>query len=250
MRIPSIKTVVTVLAIIEVWLLLQVPSIGDLLFNFVVGGELPGSDKVLSPTQMMLFLMGIFVLAAGLIFKKEIIAAAQKANQPAVVAAPVQKPVQPAPVVQKVRKVRKPRQWPAPMAIAIPYMRKLSAITQAFKAKIYAYVLRFWAAAYPKLSAWQSAVRLYVRRAASATQKGVIWFCVTELYLMYRLWIATKAYSIAVWTWLRPHIERCDRWIERKLRQNTHASTLLEMGAEFAGTVRAWIVRIRAMLSQ
>lgn len=252
MRIPPIKTVVTVLAILEVWLLLQVPSIGDLLFNFVVGGELPGSDKVLSPTQMMLFLMGLFVLAAGLIFKKEIIAATQKVNsQPVAPVAPKQEVVQTMAVIApKVRKARAPRQWPAPIAAIAPYLRNTRDMLQTNVTKVAAFVARIWAATRPILTAWYAKIRYYIRRAAGAAQKAVIWFCVTELYLMYRLWVAFKAYVVIFWTWLRPHIERCDRWIERRLRQNAQTSTLLEMGGEFLATVRSWIVRIRAMLSQ
>jgi hypothetical protein len=256
MRIPSIKTIVTVLAILEVWLLLQVPSVGDLLFNFIVGGEVPGTDKVLSPTQMMLFLIGLFILAAGLIFRKEIITAAYKVGQmntaaPEIAAVefkPAPAPVTTVPKVQK--KVRKPRQWPVAIAKLTPYLNTIRNMTHTHILQVRAYVCRAWAAVQPVLVRSYAVARFQVRRAAAATQRAVIWICVTELYLMYRLWVAIKAYSVTAWRWLRPRIEQCDRWIERRLHQNNQTSALLEMGSEFTATVRAWIVRIRAMLSQ
>jgi hypothetical protein len=255
MRIPSIKTIVTVLAILEVWLLLQVPSVGDLLFNFIVGGEVPGTDKVLSPTQMMLFLIGLFILAAGLIFRKEIINAAYKAGQmnttapDTAVVEPKPTPVlvTAAPKVQK--KVRKPRQWPA-IVKRTPYLDAIRNRTRTHISRAHAYVRRAWAAVRPVIIRWYAAIKFQSRRAAEATQRAVVWICVTELYLMYRLWVAIKAYSATAWRWLRPRIEQCDRWIERRLHQNNQTSALLEMGSEFVATIRSWIVRIRAMLSQ
>jgi hypothetical protein len=216
-----IKTAVWVLIIVEAWLLIQVPAVGDAIFSFVVGGEVPGTDRILSPTEMMFFLAGFFVLAVGLFFHREIsflFSRAPKEQQPAeAVAAP-----------SKAAAIRADK----PKKIARP-KRKLPDMGPA---------IRFAAAALVRL---RTIGMQRVRVGSAKAQNEMIRGAIAASRALRRGWTSFALQSIAFWLWVCPYIERFDRWLSRKIHENSQTASLLAFANEMTKTVKSWFQYVR-----
>jgi hypothetical protein len=250
MRISHLKVAVWALVIFELWLLLQVPAVGESLFDFIIGGEVPGTTKVLSPTEMIYFLIGVFVLAAGLIFKKEIVELinryltrhsnrqVESADMPQVVqarpAAAVSRPKRVA-AVKASQFIQKQRAASLLLLVRARTDNRFRSVGQYVRQQLW-----------PRVAAALIVVRQKLQQLGAQLQKGAVWLLAMTAYLSYRLWVIVSTRSMQLWRWARPYMERCDRWLEYKLRQNDFTAAALDFGSEIAATVRKWVVRLRS----
>jgi hypothetical protein len=249
MRISHLKVAVWTLVIFELWLLLQVPAVGESLFDFIIGGEVPGTNKVLSPTEMIYFLIGIFVLAAGIIFKKEIVGLinrylarhssrqVESADVPQVIQARPAAASRPKRViaVETSQFIQKQRVVSLLLLVRARTDNRSRSVGQYVRQQLWPRVAAAFVVARQKLQ--QLGVRL---------QKGAERLLGMAAYLSYRLWVIVSTRSMQLWRWARPYMERCDRWLEYKLRQNDFTAAVLDFGSEVATTVRKWVVRLRS----
>lgn len=228
MHILLIKIAVWTLAIIELWLLLQVPAIGNAVFSFVVGGELPWSDKTLSLRQMVLLLTGCFVLAVGLIFRKEINQLFSRNDNHISHRAAVAWVAQPARMVETV-----PQSIPVQPARTI---RRLPRLTLNLYVTHAGHFL-------------QRLMHIVSRRGRTLLARlrvAAIWLCTMEVYAAYLLWRIISSRSAQLWRWSRPRMERLDRWISRTLHDYERTADILSFGSELATTVKGWFTRSRS----
>jgi hypothetical protein len=230
MYIPLIKTIVGILAVIELWLLLQIPAIGDAVFSFVVGGELPWSDRVLSLRQMGLLLTGLFVLAAGLIFRREISNGLNSLGRPGRPLAAVPQPQVPLSAVHH---------QPTEPVVVVPSAPVPVKQPGRFRTRL--------ARAAVALQGLRRVATYRAKIVALAVYRAAVWTCAMEVYLLYRLWLLVSGRSVQFWRWSRPYLERFDHWIGRKLRKNERAADILSIGNEVVITVKEWFVWFRSV---
>jgi hypothetical protein len=213
-----IKTAVWILIIVELWLLLQVPAVGDALFSFIVGGEVPGTSKILTLNEMILFLTGLFVLAAGLLFHREInmLVGGMRRPQKQVVAHVVAKA--PQPQASKPKRLKASRVTRR-QSVVRPLLRKTISVLVDLKT-----ISMYW------LSVGLAQLQKVARHGA-----------VTGAYYVQQGWTTAVTHAKAFWKWLRPRIERFDRWLDHTLHQNDKAASVLSFGSEMTKTVKAWV---------
>jgi hypothetical protein len=233
MRISYIKTAVWLLVILELWLLLQVPSVGDALFSFVVGGELPGTNKILTPQDMTLFSAGTFLLLVSLIFHKDINRLVSRLSR---------KRPQSQHVQGQVMTATPPTETPpkqASISAALSQLRHV--VNSAYESlrprvRTLGEQLRqaFRASKQKSVIAWQH------------LRKAIIWTIAMEVYIVYRAWTL----AVALWRKARPYMERFDRWLNRRLHQNQQASDVLAFAHEAGATIKGWFVRLRSPLGK
>jgi hypothetical protein len=54
------------------------------------------------------------------------------------------------------------------------------------------------------------------------------------------IYIIVIALAIESWHSLRPHLERFDRWLDKKLHQNEYTAAILSMGNDMQRTMARW----------
>lgn len=221
-----IKTAVWILIFVELWLLLQVPAVGDALFSFIVGGEVPGTSKILTLNEMILFLCGVFVLAVGVLFHRELNLLVGGIRRPQTKTAKT--------VAHAVVEAPKPRAGKP----------KRTRISRVKHKPIIAPLLR---KAVPVLADLKTIGWYWLRAGLTRAQKAARYGAVTGSYYARKGWKAAAAQAKASWKWLRPRIERVDRWLARKLHQNDKTASVLSFGSEMAKTVKAWGAYVRVL---
>lgn len=222
-----IKTAVWILIIVELWLLLQVPAVGEEFFSFIVGGEVPGTNKILTLNEMILFLAGFFVLAVGVLFHREInllVGAIWRPHKQkaAPSAAQTSKPQASKPKPAKAARVKRRK------PVVMPALRK----------------------ALPVLVDLKTIGLHWLRTGLARVQKAVRYGVVSGSHYAQIGWAAAVAYAKTFWKWLQPRIKRFDRWLERKLHQNDKTASAFSFGNEMAKTVKAWVAYARALVNK
>lgn len=226
-----IKLAVVLLAIKELWLLLGVPAVANTLVDFLTVGAIPGTDRTLTPSQIYGLLAVVFVVVSGLIFRKELQrlygrikarnVAIGQAAQP--VSMPIPHPLSPITIITPadVRETVLPA-GPRKTQLWAWRMKGVWLLLRIQWAQ-YVSVARAWAVRTGKLIAWHAAVagrsiaRISVVAAKFAARKAV-----------------------DLWRAIEPYLRRFDKWLEKKLHEYDHASTLLSIGNEMTLTVRKW----------
>lgn len=226
-RTTFIKTTVWILIIIELWLLLQVPAVGNAFFSFIVGGEVPGTSKILSLNEMILFLTGLFVLAVSLLFHREINLLLGGTRQ------------------QK-RAVTRAAATPAPKLHA-GKPAKTARVKRQLPTFTFAPLIRSISRATPVLAYARTKSVRWLHLGLLQAQKAAKYSAITGSYYARKGWRIADTKSRVFWKWLRPHIEYFDRWLDRRLHQNDHAASLLSFGNEMAKTVKAWLAYVRVL---
>lgn len=244
-----IKIAIVILLIKEAWLLLQIPSVAEAVLSFIMVGAVPGTNTTLTPDQMIQLLIGVFVISAALIFRKEIVRLFRKiAKRPqqtllqpveqanddalslalpqteAVALVPVKTPSSKAGAVpEEMRKKR--------LAPAIALLReRVAASLQELRRMVQMQAARLIAAAKPVIALWMQRGRLYGERGLRIAGK--------VLLITY---IIISVIIMQAWSWLRPRIERFDRWLDKKLHQNEHTAAILAVAGDIQKTLqKAW----------
>jgi hypothetical protein len=216
-----IKTAIWLLVIVELWLLVQVPSVGNAIFSFVVGGEMPGTDKILSMRDMMLFLTGLFILVLSLVFRKEINAALNT----------IGKSRRSAPLSDSQDQKTKE----TPTAVAQP-----KPVTRLSGRKAINPLVR----GFLKLSSigWRTLLVLF-----GFVRNSVLKICMALAFVIFETGKASSLIIMRFWRFVRPYIEQYDRWLDRKLHQSEEISELLHFGSEMSATTKDWLVRLRTL---
>lgn len=225
-----IKIAVVLLLLRELWLLIQTPSVVDVVASFVMAGEIPGTDIVLELDQMIKLLVAIFIVAAILIFNKEfrmltgwMIRKARRQTKPVVEGPVANTAVNAKPGAQAESEIEtgvitrsgEPRMiviglwsrlhYDAGRALiaASPYAAQYLTELKAFSAKIGTQLL------------------ILLQRLGVLAWKAT---CVTYRHL--------RRLSIMAWIWLKPRIQRLDRRIEKELKSREQTAALLEIASD------------------
>ena len=240
-----IKVAVVVLILKEAWLLLQIPSVADAIFSFIMVGAVPGTDKTLTPDQMIQLLVGIFILSVALIFHKDLYrlakrlmkrgpkteaAASEAVETPAeyrhevapvpevVVAAPEATPKQPSAFAQRMTATR--------VLLVGRYNRLRSAS---------AVRIRQWVTtAKPVILQYAHRTGAVIQRAVRITGR-ILWIT----------YIVIIALAMQAWSWMRPRLQRFDRWLDKKLHQNEYTAGILAVGKDIINAYRKALTDIR-----
>lgn len=219
-----IKVAVLVLVVKELWLLLQIPSVANAVFSFIMVGQIPGTDTTLSPDQMMWLLAAVFVVLSALIFRKDLLSLFRRHGDQ-----PKESPEQ---MVETT-----PEQLPAAPTKATHTRR-----TQQLQDKVAA-TIRL---ATHYLRPWAGKAREIARKAI--TSLGLWWHVGLShaSRLTVTTYIVVSVLAIASWSWLKPRIERFDHWLDKKLHQNEYTAALLTVGSDMQQTITKWWADFKA----
>jgi hypothetical protein len=216
-----IKIAVVLLLIKELWLLLQIPSVADAVFSFVMIGQVPGTDTTLSPDQMMWLLIGVFVVVASLIFRKELMSLFRSLLRRNRLPGEQQAPEPVAPVVAVVEKApaKKKETRSAGRLLA-----RLSLVAASAKHKLSSALARLG----PLLTRARVQAGNIAAKGFALVRKAAIYAWKIALVM----YILVSALAIAGWQWLRPRFEKFDRWLDKKLHQNEYTAAVLAIGGD------------------
>lgn len=224
-----IKIAVWALVIKEIWLLMQIPSFADAVLSFITVGEIPGTNDTLSLSQMIFLLSGLFVIAAVLIFRKEVASGIRTLfgrSRPEA----AQMPTPPVPAITFA--APEPYQEPQAQTPARPsVIRGVRRIIRNMKRGV--------------AKAATSSLR-GIR--AAGVRGGAYLLPIATSFVDALSLLATIVADISVrlWRLVRPELERFDKYLEKKVRQNEYGSIAIGAAAEVSATVKLWWSEVKA----
>lgn len=237
------KVVVSLLALIALWWLIQIPSVANAIMLFCAAGVNPFTGRELEPASMVELLSLLFLVSVLILFRKEVrrVVVALRTRQSALaeeatgepeqaMAAPVAVSLQQAVEFDAAAGATVPKAMlqplpPLPIPKAITTMRHASTRRTSTPRNFAATLRRWWLhSGEPTLAAKLS----YVCRALTSAVAGVIAGCRTA------------------WRAFEPHAHRFDSWLERKVHKHETTATLVELGREMERTLRSWAGALRS----
>ncbi|HEX9153549.1 MAG TPA: hypothetical protein VF809_01895 [Candidatus Saccharimonadales bacterium] len=232
-----IKIAVVLLLLKELWLLLQIPSVFDAIASFVMVGQLPGTSVYLSPDQMYKLLALAFIVIASLIFCKEIatfvrwLLSLRKRPQ-------IETPESVEPQAEQL--ADRPVEIEAPAVASAVNNRGYIRLLPMLRYDAERMIARIIIVTSPRargayLVAHEYAIRGSAKAWVLAQQAGRFAWRMTCV-----ICLRIKLGSIGAWHWSKPRIERFDRWIEKKLRQNEQTAAMLTIGKDMQRTMSKW----------
>jgi hypothetical protein len=240
-----IKVAVVVLILKEAWLLLQIPSVADALFSFIMVGAVPGTDKTLTPDQMIQLLVGVFILSVMLIFHKDLYRLAKRlmnrdrkadvAASDTVTEMPIEHPHEARTAVVAAAEVVPEPAQPSAVSQRMTGIRMGAARRfSQFRTAVAAHIQQWLSAARPVAIGYTTRAWHGTKRAARVAAK-VLWIT----------YIVIIALVMQLWSWLRPRLERFDRWLDKKMHQNEFTAGILAVGKDVINAYRKALADVR-----
>lgn len=263
------RILISLLAVLALWWLIQIPAIFDPLMLFLTLGVNPFSGRELSPIVMVELLVSVLLLSIAVIFRKELRRGArrlfkrrQKLGAPDVVA------------VQAVPEAVVPNFEPllgtaGTVGIAVDYDAVQGATVP--RAGLQPLPVLKMPVPQPESEALESSPSIFSRlsRRARAMFDGLKLTILLKLEAVSAWWqkrVAPKLWSAVVWSgrfivrtgqrsWLalqrswwycEPYCRRFDKWLERRVHQYETTSALVSLGREMEIVVRRAFATVRA----
>jgi hypothetical protein len=279
------KAIIGLLVVIGVWNVLQVPSITQSLYLFLVLDTNPFTNKSVSLVPMIVLLTTVGFISTVLIFSKELnvildglldwilqprrIARVQlTSKQKPVVAAVAKKLPKPAVLIRTKLAIPKLQYdhdtgWAAPVTaepIPLPKskMPRKPLHIRGFIRAARRPFLRVAVKMAVSLAAAELSCLRTVRNAIRLLTRGVLrtWRLVTGLIIGVIVWtLAIGGYillissigAFVVWRVSEPFIRRADQWIADRLHEHEETAALLAVGHGLSQTCSAWWRELRAI---
>lgn len=223
MRAGEKKVLIWLALVLLLWRLFEVARVEDAFLQFMTVGALPGTDKTLSPDQVLILVAALFSVSLLLIFRKELArsvrngaAAVQRHSYPeATQNEDAEQPI----IVRK----RHPKGMRIPMPRLQIQDKKLP--------------------------------ELYVPSIMPTIWRAMDWE-MKQLARLYRLLVTgyqhlrtlilkggkiLGIYSVAFWRWLEPQLRAFDKWLEKKARKSRVSSDLIEIIDDCWRTIRFYV---------
>lgn len=254
----QIKLLTLLFALVNVWLLFHIPAVGEATLKFISVGEIPGTNKSLSPDVMLYLAAGSFVVAVVLIFWREFrkLFKRRRLATPAIAEAPATEKTA-IPTTQAVVVVAttpashsRKRQVKDRPQIFIKAARIAVVVVTSVRRR----VSNLFAVIRKQLGVFRFAVLRALKRLAV---NGRVLAVRTWRWLVpqaKRFWALTvrvakaiRLLAIELWRWLEPHIRRFDRWLEVQLHNNQTTANALNASGKAGAVAAANLRKLRRL---
>lgn len=188
------KFLLVLFVVLSLWRIFELPGVATAFWDFCTAGQIPGSTRVLAPETMIRIWIAIFMLALGVIFRKELIA-----SLPRRVSVNAEESV-----AKKKVKTRK-----SPVVIVLPVKQRKSRLKPIFT----------------KLKDMFFGVANLINQ--TLTDVAIILWRTSRLFMKRSIQA-----TIRLWRWMDPHIRTMDAWIKAALRSNKKIAETLDAADE------------------
>lgn len=197
------KFLLVLFIVLSLWRIFELPGVATAFWDFCTAGQIPGSARVLAPETMIRIWIGLFMLALGVIFRKELIASLPRrvaidhnGNAP-----------------KKKLKAQK-----SPVVIILPVKQRKPRLKPIFK----------------------KAKDTFFEVANMVSQEladiGVIIWRVSSLFMR-----RSVQAVVCLWRWMDPYIRTMDAAIKATLRRNKKIAETLDAADEvWKGAAQAY----------
>lgn len=271
MTAGQIKFFALLFALVNVWLVFHIPAVSEATLKFMSVGEIPGTERSLSPDTMLYLAIGLFALMVvsivwRLLYKRAKRRRQQQAGVPAPVAAATDVTALPSTAsVPKRLAVVRPQLFMAPRAHSgksqksqrmrkwvvhlRAQLRALGAMARVCGVWLRRGALRAWRQIVAAGRRWQRQMAVLARQA---------WRWIVPRYWQLATFIvqvgqASVVLSRDLWRWLVPRIRAADQWLETQLRGNRRTAgaikatdAVLDQAAQYGRTAKRFAFGVAA----
>jgi hypothetical protein len=223
MRAGEKKVLIWLALVLLLWRLFEVARVEEAFLQFMTVGALPGTDKTLSPDQVLILVAALFSVSLLLIFRKELVrsvriraTAAQRHNLPET----TQEATDPEPIIVRKRQSK---------GIRIPMPRLQTQDKRLPELYIPSVMPAIW-----RVMDWEMKQLTRLYRLLAKTYQRLKTIVVKGGKII-------GIYSIAFWRWLEPQLRAFDKWLEKKAHKNRVSSDLIEIIDDCWRTVRFYV---------